>query len=325
MGSPQFSVPVLAGLVEAGHEIACVYTKAPQKSGRGMVLRPGPVQSYAESLGLPMRHPPHWRDQNELDWLVRLQVDLAIVVAYGLILPESVLTSPKIACLNLHASLLPRWRGAAPIQRAIEAGDARTGIDLMVMEAGLDTGPVLARCTTPIQADDTGGSLTMRLSHMARDLVVGFLAHWPAEPDIAVQKANMLAGAQPQGLEGVTYAKKITADEARIDWKLDAASLERRIRAFAPSPGSYFFLTDPQSQARIRVKIMQARVELLGSDRSAQPGEILDEHLLVACGPEGRAPKTAIRLVHLQREGRQAGSATDFLRAIPLAAGSLLD
>lgn len=325
MGSPQFSVPVLTGLVAAGHEIACVYTKAPQKSGRGMALRPGPVQLCADSLGLAVRHPAHWRDQTELDGLASLQVDLAIVVAYGLILPEAVLAAPKIACLNLHASLLPRWRGAAPIQRAIAAGDTQTGIDLMIMEAGLDTGPVLARRTTPILADDTSGSLTERLSHMGRDLVVDFLAHRPAEADSAAQRANFLARARPQRLDGVTYARKITSEEARIDWQLDASSLERQIRAFSPSPGSYFFVTDPLSGARIRVKIIHARVEAIGSHGSVRPGEILDERFLVACGPEGDGTKTAIRLLHMQREGRQAAKAADFLRAVPLAVGSLLD
>ena len=224
MGTPDFSVPVLRALVEAGHDVVASYSQPPRRAGRGKALTPAPVAKAAEELGIPVRTPVSLRDAEAQAEFAALGADVAVVVAYGLILPRAILDAPTRGCINIHASLLPRWRGAAPIQRAILAGDAETGVGIMQMEAGLDTGPVRLEERTPI-ADKTAGALTDELSATGARLIVEVLADLDAYPPV------------PQPEEGVTYAAKIDKAEARIDWSQDAAQVERQIRAFNPVPG----------------------------------------------------------------------------------------
>ncbi len=298
MGSPGFALPTLAALIDAGHQIICVYSQPPKPAGRGKALRPTPVHSFALERGIEARTPSSLKSDNEKAAFALLNADAAIVVAYGLILPQAVLDAPRLGCFNLHGSLLPRWRGAAPMQRAIEAGDAVTGVQVMAMEAGLDTGGVYATATTPIGASDTTGSLHDRLAELGAALMVEAL------PKIA---AGTLPCA-PQALVGVTYAAKIDRTETRIDWTRPAATIDRSVRAFAPLPGAWCILPDGA-----RAKILMTQVE----PHDGQAGEVLDERLLVACG-EG-----AVRILALQREGKGVVSAEDFLRGSPIAIGAL--
>jgi methionyl-tRNA formyltransferase len=296
MGTPDFSVPVLDALVEAGHDIAAVYTQPPRPAGRGKKERPSPVHARAGALGLTVRHPPNFRDPAEIDAFAALEADVAVVVAYGLILPQPVLDAPRKGCLNIHASLLPRWRGAAPIQRAIMAGDARTGVCIMQMEAGLDTGPVLLRRETEIRPDDTAGSLHDRLSEMGAAAIVEALASLDSLTPT------------PQPAEGVTYAAKIDKAEARIDWSRPAVEIDRQIRGLSPFPGAWC------EQDGTRLKLLLSRV----SAGQGVPGTVLDDSLTVACG------KGAVQLLRLQRAGRGAMDAIEFLRGTPLKAGDRL-
>jgi len=293
MGTPDFSVPVLDALVEAGHDIAAVYTQPPRPAGRGKKERPSPVHARAQALGLTVRHPPNFRDPAEIDAFAALEADVAVVVAYGLILPQPVLDAPRKGCLNIHASLLPRWRGAAPIQRAIMAGDARTGICIMQMEAGLDTGPVLLRRETEIRPDDTAGSLHDRLSEMGATAIVEALASLDSLTPT------------PQPAEGVTYAAKIDKAEARIDWSRPAIEVDRQIRGLSPFPGAWC------EQDGTRLKLLLSRV----AEGNGAPGTVLDDSLTVACG------KGAVQLLRLQRAGRGAMETAEFLRGTPLKAG----
>lgn len=299
MGTPEFSVPVLDAVIAAGHELAAVYCQPPRPAGRGKKARPGPVQARAEVLGLPVRHPPSLREARAQADFADLRADVAVVVAYGLILPRAVLEAPKAGCLNIHASLLPRWRGAAPIQRAILAGDAETGVCIMRMEAGLDTGPVLLREATAIGAGETCGSLHDRLSAMGARLIVEALA-----------RLDTLVPA-PQPEAGVTYADKIDKAEARVDWGRSAEHVDRQIRALSPMPGAWCMAAGE-------------RLKLLGSDladgQGAQgmPGEILDDALTVACG------RGAVRILRLQRAGRGAQDASEVLRGMALPEGMRL-
>ncbi|MDQ7080433.1 MAG: methionyl-tRNA formyltransferase [Paracoccaceae bacterium] len=296
MGTPDFSVPVLDALVETGHDIAAVYTQPPRPAGRGKKERPSPVHARARALGLMVRHPLNFRDPAEIDAFSALKADVAVVVAYGLILPQPVLDAPRKGCLNIHASLLPRWRGAAPIQRAIMEGDARTGICIMQMEAGLDTGPVLLRRETEIRPDDTAGSLHDRLSEMGATAIVEALARLDSLTPI------------PQPAGGVTYAAKIDKAEARIDWTRPAIEIDRHIRGLSPFPGAWC------EQGGTRLKLLLSRV----SAGNGAPGTVLDDSLTVACG-EG-----AVQLLRLQRAGRGAMEAAEFLRGTPLKAGDRL-
>ena len=296
MGTPDFSVPALEALVAAGHEIACVYTQPPRPAGRGKKERASPVQTRAEALGLPVRHPLSLRTPEAQAEFAALGADIAVVVAYGLILPQPVLDAPAHGCLNIHASLLPRWRGAAPIHRAIMAGDAETGVCIMQMEAGLDTGPVLLRGTTPIADSDTTASLHDRLAGMGAELIVEALSRLP----------ELVPESQPEA--GVTYAQKIDKAEAAIDWTRPAVEVDRRIRGLSPFPGAWFERDG-------------ARIKVLGStlaDGGGAPGEVLDDALLVACG-DG-----AVRLTRLQRAGKGAQDADVFLRGMPVARGTRL-
>ncbi len=289
MGTPGFSVPVLEAVAKAGHEVVCVYTQPPRPAGRGKKPRPGPVHARAEALGLPVRHPQSLRDAQEQALFNALETDLAVVVAYGLILPPPVLAAPPLGCLNVHASLLPRWRGAAPIHRAVLAGDAETGVCIMQMEAGLDTGPVLACRATPIGAEDTTGDLHDRLAGMGAALMVEVLGRL-GEID-----------PQPQGEAGVSYAAKIDKAEARIGWTRPAEEVDRQIRGLSPFPGAWCEIGGE------RVKLLRSR---LAEGRGA-PGTVLGG-FVVACG------SGAVEILEAQRPGRRAMKAEEFLRGISL-------
>jgi methionyl-tRNA formyltransferase len=302
MGSPDFSVPSLAALVEASHDVICVYSQPPRPAGRGKQERATPVHAFAAARGIEVRTPKSLKRAEAQDAFAALHLDVAIVVAYGLILPRPILAAPRLGCLNAHASLLPRWRGAAPIQRALMAGDAVTGVDVMQMEEGLDTGPVLASRATPIEADDTAGSLHDRLSLIAAALLVDTLA--------GLERGVVTARPQPR--EGATYAHKIGPEETRIDWSAPARVVDRQIRGLSPSPGAWFELPGPTGPAR--VKALGSRPGL----GAGAPGEALDDALLIACG-EG-----AVRLLSVQREGKAAMPAPQFLRGTPVSAGALL-
>jgi methionyl-tRNA formyltransferase len=296
MGTPDFAVPALDALAEARHRIACVYTQPPRPAGRGKRPRPSPVQSRAEALGLEVRSPERLREQREREAFAALRADVAVVAAYGLILPPEVLASPERGCLNIHASLLPRWRGAAPIERAIMAGDAETGISIMAMEAGLDTGPVLLRTSLPILAGDTAGSLHDRLAPLGARLIVE-----------ALERLGDLVP-EPQPQDGVTYAAKIDKGEARIDWRLPAEEVDRQIRGLAPHPGAWAEF----GAERVRVLLSAP------APGAGRPGEVLDAAPTVACG------SGAVRLLRLQRAGRAAMDAGEFLRGHPLRPGDRL-
>ena len=303
LGTPDIAAACLDAVAKAGHEVACVYAQPPAPRGRGQAVRPSPVQALAESLGLSVRTPASMRDPAEVDAFRALGLDAAVVVAYGQILPREVLEAPRLGAFNLHASLLPRWRGAAPIQRAIMAGDAETGVQVMRMTEGLDEGPILSTARLDIRPDETAGSLHDRMARAGADLLVATLA------DIAAGRAVETA----QAAEGATYARKISPRTARLRWTRPAAELDCKIRGLSPFPGAWFEAPGPRGP--VRVKALLSRAEA----GAGEPGEVLDEALLVATG-EG-----AVRLLRLQREGRGPQDAADFLRGLPLPAGTKLD
>ncbi len=289
MGTPDFSVPVLDALVTAGHEITAVYCQPPRPAGRGKKDRPSPVQRRAEELGLPVRYPVSLKGADAQAEFAALQADIAVVVAYGLILPQAVLDAPAHGCLNIHASLLPRWRGAAPIHRAIMAGDPETGVCIMQMEAGLDTGPVLLREALTIGVDETTGALHDRLSELGARLVVAALAGL----------SDLKPVTQPE--QGVTYAAKIDKAEARVDWALPAAEVDRLIRGLSPFPGAW-------------CDVAGERVKLLGSrlvSGEAAPGTVLDR-FTIACGTG------AVQITRAQRSGKKAMAADEVLKGLDL-------
>lgn len=300
MGSPDFAVPALAALIEAGHEIACVYSQPPRPAGRGQKLRPTAVHAFAESRGIEVRTPRSLKKAEAQAEFAALGLDLAVVAAYGLILPKPILDAPRLGCLNIHGSLLPRWRGAAPIQRAILAGDAKTGVQAMLMEEGLDTGPVLLTRRTSIEADDTAQTLHDRLAALGAAMIVEAVEGYASGALTPV----------PQAEEGVTYAAKIDPAEARIDWTRSAREIDRQIRGLSPFPGAWFMA--PGDKGPVRVKALLSRVGL----GEGAPGEALDDALLIACG-EG-----AVRLLRVQAEGRKPMDADDFLRGTPTPAGA---
>ena len=302
MGTPDFAVRSLAEIAAAGHEIARVYTQPPRKRGRGQSEQKTPVHQLAELLGIPVSTPGSFKDEAVLEEFDALDLDAAIVVAFGQILPQRALDAPRLGCLNLHGSLLPRWRGAAPIQRAIMAGDRETGVQIQQMEAGLDTGPILLSETVAISETDTAASLHDRL------MDVGALM-WPRAL-AALERGSLQA--VPQSVEGVTYARKITPEEARIDWSRSAAELSPHIRGLSPFPGAWFELATEKGPVRIKV--------LLAASEAGEgaPGTALDDRLLIACG------SGALRLVRLQREGKGAMTAEDFLRGTSVPAGTVL-
>ncbi|UIJ71395.1 methionyl-tRNA formyltransferase [Aurantimonas sp. HBX-1] len=309
MGTPAFAVPTLQAIVAAGHEVAAVYTQPPRRAGRrGLTLTPSPVQLAAERLGLAVRSPINFRDPADVEAFEALGLDVGVVVAYGLLLPQEILDAPRFGCLNGHGSLLPRWRGAAPIQRAIEAGDAVTGMMVMRMEAGLDTGPVALTAETPICEAETAGELHDRLAEMAASLMVEALAKLEAGT-LTFEDQDALAART--GREPV-YARKLTKAEAAIDFGGDAESIARKINAFAPAPGA--FVEMALAGASERVKILRARAET----GSGVAGTTLDDRLLVACGTG------AVRLLELQRPGGKPMPAEEWLRGSPFAAGTRL-
>jgi methionyl-tRNA formyltransferase len=295
MGTPDFAVPALEALIAAGHEIACVYSQPPRAAGRGMEPRKSPVHLTAETHGIEVRTPLNFKTESDVAAFRDLKADAAVVVAYGLLLPESLLSGAKHGCFNIHASLLPRWRGAAPIQRAIMAGDKETGVCIMKMEEGLDTGPVCARGVVPITATTTASSLHDELSALGARLIEGVL-----------KKDGF--DCVPQSSEGITYAKKITKTEARIDFNTSAIDVRNHIHGLSPFPGAWF---EASGQ---RVKILTCEV----TDVEGTPGTILDKHLTIACA------KGAIRPLQLQREGKAAMPPDAFLRGFTLPQGTRL-
>jgi methionyl-tRNA formyltransferase len=295
MGTPDFAVPTLAELIAQGHDIACVYSQPPRPKGRGMALEPGPVHRFAESARLAVRTPVSLKGAAEQEEFAALNLDAASVVAYGLLLPRAILEAPRLGCFNLHGSLLPRWRGAAPIQRAVMAGDEETGVMVMQMDEGLDTGPVLMAEKVRI-GRKTSGDLTNELSRLGADLMVRALG--------AVERGGVTP--QPQAGEGVTYAKKITKDEARIDWSKSAAEIDCLIRGLAPAPGAF---TEVKGE---RLKILYA---IPVNDRG-ESGEVIGDDLTVACG-EG-----ALKLLRVQRAGKGVMEARELLKGFPLPPGT---
>jgi len=295
MGTPDFAVPTLAELIAQGHDIAAVYSQPPRPKGRGMALEPGPVHAFAERAKLSVRTPLSLKSAEEQAAFAALDLDAAIVVAYGLLLPKPVLDAPKLGCFNLHGSLLPRWRGAAPIQRAVMAGDAETGVMVMQMEEGLDTGPVLMAEKVPV-GRKTSGELATELSRLGADLMVRALG--------ALERGAIAP--QPQATQGVTYAKKIFKDEARIDWSKSAGEIDCLIRGLAPAPGAF---TEIKGE---RLKILYA---MPVTDRG-EPGEIITDDLTVACG-EG-----ALKLLKVQRAGKGVMEARELLKGFALPPGT---
>lgn len=302
MGTPDFAVRSLAEIAAAGHEVVRVYSQPPRRRGRGQSEQKTPVHQLADVLGIPVSTPQSFRDPDVLAEFAALDLDVAAVVAYGQILPQAALDAPRLGCLNLHASLLPRWRGAAPIQRAIMAGDDVTGVQIQQMEAGLDTGPILLSETVRIAATDTAASLHDKL------METGALM-WPRTLS-ALERGSLEAA--PQSEDGVTYARKISSEEARLDWTRPAAELACHVRGLSPFPGAWFEL--PGEKGPVRVKVLMAEaVEASGAAGTALEGE-----LVIACG-EG-----ALRLTRLQREGKGAMDAADFLRGNSVPAGTVL-
>ncbi len=289
MGTPDFSVPVLEALAQQ-HEVVAVYSQPPRPAGRGKKDRPSPVQTRAEALGLTVRHPTSLRNEQAAAEFAALDADIAVVVAYGLILPQNILDAPRLGCLNIHASLLPRWRGAAPIHRAILAGDKTTGICIMQMEAGLDTGPVLLRAETEIGAEETTAQLHDRLSAMGAGLIVQALDQLPLP-------------ATPQPDAGVTYAAKIDKSEARIDWSQPAEQIDRQIRGLSPFPGAWCDV------AGERVKLLRSRL----ATGSGAAGQVL-HGFTIACGTG------AVEILQAQRDGKRAADAAEILRGFTLPA-----
>ena len=302
LGTPDFAVPSLAALLEAGHEVAAVYSQPPAPRGRGQALKPSPVQAFAEARGILVRTPASMRDPGQIEAFAALDLDAAVVVAFGQILPLAVLKAPRLGSFNLHGSLLPRWRGAAPIQRAVMAGDRVSGVQVMRMTEGLDEGPVLLSETVRIDALETAGSLHDRLAPIGAHLLVQALD--------ALARGE--AAETPQAQEGLTYARKITRKETRIDWKKPAVDVDRRIRGLSPYPGAW--TEAPSERGPVRIKVLLSRVE----EGVGAPGEVLDDAALIACG-EG-----AVRLLRAQREGRAAQEAGQFLRGFALVAGGRL-
>ena len=295
MGSPDFAVPTLDALVEAGHEVIAAYTQPPRPAGRGKGERPTAVDERAGELGIEVRTPKSLRDEAEQRVVAALEADVAVVAAYGLILPQPILDAPMVGCLNVHGSLLPRWRGAAPVQRAIMAGDEVTGVTIMQMEAGLDTGPMLLNRAVEIE-DKNAAQLTEELAKLGAAMMVGVLADLPSFEPIP----------QPEG--GVTYAAKISKDEARIDWSRPGAELVRQVQALAPFPGAWF-------------EVNGERIKLLGAEKArgrGDPGEVLDDELTIACG------NVALRPTLVQRAGKGAMGSSELLRGFPIPKGTIL-
>lgn len=303
MGTPEFALPALLEIIGQGHEVVAVYTQPPRKAGRGMELKKSSVHEKAELFGIPVFTPVNFRAAEDVQAFNSHQADVAVVVAYGLLLPPSILQAPKYGCLNLHASLLPRWRGAAPINRALMAGDKETGIMVMQMDEGLDTGPVMMAERVLIPSDMSAGELHDKLRVLGGDLIVRALS--------GVERASL--DAQPQSEEGITYAQKISKDEARIDWSKSAGVVNNHIRGLSPFPGAWCEVE--LSGKKYRLKILRASI---ANNQKGQPGEILDDELTVACGAG------AIKLEIVQRSGKSVMTAREFLVGNPIASGFVI-
>ena len=302
MGTPEFAVPTLAEILGAGHQVVAVYTQPPRAAGRGMAERKSPVHLFAETVDIPVLTPANFKGEAERAAFAAHGADAAVVVAYGLLLPEPVLSAPRHGCFNLHGSALPRWRGAAPIQRAVMAGDAETAVMVMRMEKGLDTGPVCLADRVPIGADETAGELHDVLAGRGAQLMVRALS--------ALERGTL--DCRPQPVEGVTYAQKIDKAEAHIDFRADARQVHNLIRGLSPFPGAWFEV-GPDGK-RERIKVLRASL----ASGSGEPGTVLDDNLTIACG-EG-----AVRLVELQRAGKKPMPAVEVLRGFPIPAGTRL-
>ena len=299
-GTPDFAVPVLAGLLEAGHGVVCVYSQPPRPAGRGHRARPAPVHRFAEARGLAVRTPTTLKDPKVQRDFAALGLDAAVVAAYGLLLPAEILSAPRLGCLNVHASLLPRWRGAAPIARAILAGDAESGVTIMRMSEDLDSGVIVLQERMPVPSAATAASLEDALAGLGARLIVQALD--------GLDRGRLEP--VPQPADGVTWAAKLTRAEGRLDWHRPAAELERRVRAFAPQPGAWF------THDGERIKVLAAAIA--PAEGEGRPGVVLDDRLTVACGED------ALRLLELQRAGRAAMSAAAFLRGYEIPAGAAL-
>ncbi|EWY39194.1 methionyl-tRNA formyltransferase [Skermanella stibiiresistens SB22] len=300
MGTPDFAAVGLRALIDAGHDIACVYSQPPRPAGRGHQVQRSPVHTLAEDQGILVRTPKSLRNAEAQAEFAALGLDCAVVAAYGLILPQAILDAPRLGCLNIHASLLPRWRGAAPIHRAILAGDSETGVTIMRMDAGLDTGPMLLKGTVPITERTTASELHDALAGLGAELIVPALA--------GVADGSLTATPQPE--DGVTYAAKLTREDGRLDWTRPAAETERQVRALNPWPGVWFDLGTE------RIKVLGA--ELVANAAGASPGTLLDDKLTVACA-EG-----AVRLTRVQRPGKAPVDGAAFLRGFQLPVGTSL-
>jgi methionyl-tRNA formyltransferase len=299
MGTPDFAIPALSALADAGHEFAAVYSQPPRAAGRGQQERPSPVHAAALARGITVRSPVSLRDPAEQSAFTALKLDAAVVVAYGLLLPRPVLGAPRLGCLNIHASLLPRWRGAAPIQRCLMAGDTETGITIMQMDEGLDTGPMLLQERLPIAPDDDAGRLHDKLASLGARLILTALGGL----------ADGTLKGQPQPSADVTYAAKLTREEERLDWRRPAADLARQVRALSPRPAAWFAMSGD------RFKVLA--VEPV-SEKQTAPGMVLDDGFLVACG------QGALRILRIQRSGKAPMEADEFLRGYRLPHGSVL-
>ena len=303
MGTPEFSVPALSALVDAGHEIVAVYCQPPRPGGRGMGQKKSPVHKRAEELGIAVFTPTSLKSEERRAEFVAHNGDVAVVIAYGLILPQPILDAPRLGCFNAHASLLPRWRGAAPIQRAIEAGDKQSGVMIMQMEAGLDTGPVLIGKSVPISDNMTAGELHDQLSDLSAGLMV------EAMEKLEAGTVDLI----PQDEIGVSYAKKIEKSESRINWSQPARCVHNHIRAMSPFPGAW---CEMELNAKVvRVKILQSEF----SKATGRPGEVIDKHLTIACR------ERSIHPLRLQKAGKQPVSLEEFLRGNQLVVGQVLD
>ncbi|CAO3413767.1 methionyl-tRNA formyltransferase [Azospirillum doebereinerae] len=300
MGTPDFAVPSLAALIEAGHSVACVYSQPPRPAGRGQQVQKSPVHRFAEERGIPVRTPKSLRNAEAQAEFAALDADAAVVAAYGLILPQPVLDAPRLGCVNVHGSLLPRWRGAAPIQRSILAGDAETGITIMRMDVGLDTGAMLSKESLAITPATTASSLHDDLAALGARMIAPALAGLAAGTLVAV----------PQPEEGVTYAAKLTREDGRLDWTREAAFVERQVRALTPWPGCWFDVEGERGTERIKVLAAE-----LVDDASGAPGTLLDDRLTVACA-DG-----AVRLTRVQRPGKAPVDGAAFLRGFALPVG----
>ncbi len=302
LGTPAFAAQCLAAVIEAGHEIACVYSLAAKPRGRGQAVRPSAVEALAREHGLDVRTPASMRDPDEIAAFQALNLEAAVVVAFGQILPAAVLDAPRLGSFNLHGSLLPRWRGAAPIQRAIMAGDAETGVQVMRMTPGLDEGDILSTARVTIGNEQIAGTLFDELADAGSKLLVETLT--AIEAGTAVQT--------PQATDGVTYAKKISTAEARIDWTRGAVEIDRQIRGLSPFPGAWFMAPSPKGEMRIKALLSRAE------DGAGAPGTVLDDDGLIACG------SGAVRLLGAQREGKGPQAIGEFLRGFALPAGAVV-